>query len=87
MRIRVLRDRDLTPPEERRLTIAYRAGMELTVKRTWGEALVSAGAAEEIVPPSRHSEVGEPLKATQSRGDAVEVAEPARRKGKADAEA
>lgn len=53
MRIRVLRDRDWTPPEERRITIAYRAGTEVTIKRAWGEALVAAGDAEEIPSPPR----------------------------------
>lgn len=53
MRIRVLRDRIFVPPEDRRTSVAYKAGMELTVKREWGAALVADGDAEEITPPKR----------------------------------
>lgn len=53
MRVRILRNRDFTPPEERRITVAYPKDSELTVKRAWGEALVKAGDAEEIDPPAR----------------------------------
>lgn len=48
MRVRFLRDYDYTPSAERRVTIAYRAGSEHTVKREAGEAAVSAGAAREV---------------------------------------
>lgn len=53
MRIRILVSRDYTPPENRRVTVSYRAGYELTVKREWGEALVADGSAEEMDAPSR----------------------------------
>lgn len=56
MRVRILRDRDLTPSEERRITVAYRQGMELTVKRDWGEAMVADGDAEEIEAPAREAD-------------------------------
>lgn len=53
MRIRLKRDRDFTPKDERRVTVAYRAGGEYTVKREWGEAMVTDGDAEEIDAPAR----------------------------------
>jgi len=53
MRVRFLKDRNWTPREDRRLTIAFKAGMEETVKRAWGEQMVAAGDAEEIDAPPR----------------------------------
>lgn len=53
MRVRFKRDRNWTPPEERRITVAYKQGMELTIKRTWGEQMVKDGDAEEIDAPRR----------------------------------
>lgn len=53
MRVRFKRDRNWTPPEERRITVAYENGMELTVKREWGEQMVKDGDAVEIDPPVR----------------------------------
>jgi hypothetical protein len=54
MRIRFKRDRDFTPADERRITVAYPADAEVTVKRAWGEKLVADGDAEEIEAPARH---------------------------------
>ncbi|HYC66647.1 hypothetical protein [Brevundimonas sp.] len=54
MRVRFTADFDYTPSGERRVTIAYRAGMELTVKREAGEAAVRAGKAEELSDPLDH---------------------------------
>lgn len=56
MRIKLLRDRDFTPKDERRITVAYKDGGEYTVKREWGEAMVADGDAEEIDAPSREPE-------------------------------
>lgn len=53
MRVRFLKDRLWTPPEDRRLTVAYTAGMEETVKRAWGEQMVGDGVAVEIEAPPR----------------------------------
>lgn len=53
MRIRLYRTRSFTPPEERRITVKYLAGEEYTVKRTWGEAMVADGDAQEVDPPKR----------------------------------
>lgn len=53
MRVRFKRDRNWTPPEERRITVAYKKGMELTVKREWGERMVKDGDAVEIEAPTR----------------------------------
>lgn len=52
MRLRMTKDRDFTPPDERRVTVAYTAEGEYTVKRAWGEAMVESGDAVEIDPPA-----------------------------------
>lgn len=51
MRILVKTARDFTPPGTRRV-LAFQPG-EVTTKRTWGEALVAAGVAEEIPAPGK----------------------------------
>lgn len=56
MRVRFKRDRNWTPPEERRITVAYKKGMELTIKRAWGEQMKTDGDLEEIDPPAREPE-------------------------------
>lgn len=56
MRVRFTRNRLWTPPEDRRLTVSYKADMELTVKRAWGEQMVKDGDAEEIETPAREPE-------------------------------
>jgi hypothetical protein len=48
MRIRVLHTTDYRPPESPRISVRYSKGLECTVKRTWGEALVEAGVAVEV---------------------------------------
>lgn len=53
MRLRFSRTRNFTPPEDRRITVKYRADQEYTVKREWGEAMVSDGDGIEIDPPAR----------------------------------
>lgn len=53
MWVRILKDRDFTPTDNRRVTVAYRQGTELPVKRAWGEALIADGDAEEIPSPGR----------------------------------
>jgi hypothetical protein len=35
------------------MAIQYHEGLECTVRRAWGDALVEAGDAEEIEAPSR----------------------------------
>lgn len=50
MRVRFTKDYDYTPSGERRVLIAYKAGMELTVKREAGEAAIAAGRAKEVEP-------------------------------------
>jgi hypothetical protein len=57
MRVRILRDRIYTP-EDRRTSVAYKAGSELTVKREWGERLVADGDAEELPTPRREKAEG-----------------------------
>lgn len=53
MRVMFTKTRNWTPPEERRITVKYRAGQEYTVKRDWGEAMVAEGYAVEVDPPKR----------------------------------
>jgi hypothetical protein len=53
MRIRVLRDRRLVPPDTRHIAVQFKKGGEHTVKREWGEALVADGDAEELGTPRR----------------------------------
>lgn len=53
MRVRFKRDRNWTPPEERRITVAYKAGWEGTIKRAWGEQMKTDGDLEEVDPPAR----------------------------------
>lgn len=49
MRVRFTRDFDWRVPERKgRVTLAYKAGQEVTVRRVCGEAAVKAGAAEEV---------------------------------------
>jgi hypothetical protein len=55
MRIRLLRDRMFSP--HWRVRVDYREGMELTVKREWGEALVADGSAEELDVPATAREI------------------------------
>lgn len=56
MRVRFLSDYDYTPSEERRVTYAFTAGSEVTVKREAGDAAIAAGAAEEIGAGSADAE-------------------------------
>lgn len=58
MRIKMLKTRNFTPAEERRITVKYVRTQEYTVKREWGEAMVKDGDAEEVDPPAR--ELDEP---------------------------
>jgi len=53
MWVKLLRDRDFTPPDNRRITVAYKEGMQLPIKRAWGELLIADGDAEEIDTPNR----------------------------------
>ena len=53
MRVRFTRDYDYTPSGERRVTIAYKCGMDLTVKREAGEAAIAASCAEQLEAPAR----------------------------------
>ena len=53
MRVKMLKTRNFTPPEDRRVTFKYRAGQGYTVKRAWGEDMVRRGEAVEVPPPSR----------------------------------
>lgn len=66
MRVRFSRNRLWTPPEDRRLTVSYKADMELTVKRAWGEQMVKDGDAEEIETPAREPEK-RPLSPAQTK--------------------
>jgi hypothetical protein len=54
MRIRVLRDRRLVPPNTHNIAVQFTKGGEHTVKREWGDILVADGDAEEIEAPHHH---------------------------------
>ncbi|MFN3585185.1 hypothetical protein [Phenylobacterium sp.] len=56
MWVKIIRDRDYTPPDNRRVTVAYKAGWEGPIKRAWGLALVGDGDATEIEAPPRPAE-------------------------------
>jgi hypothetical protein len=53
MRIRVLRDRRLVPPDTRNIAVQFTKGGEHTVKREWGDILIADGDAEELDAPHR----------------------------------
>lgn len=53
MRIRMIRTRNFTPPEDRRVTIKYRQAGEYTVRRAHGDEMVEAGDAVEVEAPAR----------------------------------
>jgi hypothetical protein len=53
MRILMKRTRNFVTPEDRRVTIKYRADGEYTVRREHGEEMVEAGEAVEIEAPAR----------------------------------
>lgn len=53
MHIRFTADHDYTPTGDQRITIAYKAGMEETVRRECGDEAVRLGRAVEIAPPKR----------------------------------
>lgn len=53
MWVRFLRDCDFTPPEDRRVTWARKAGDTRSLRRVHAEALIANGDAEEIAPPRR----------------------------------
>lgn len=52
-RVRFLRDFDYRPSDRPRVVVAYKADMELTVKRECADAALAAGAAVEVPAPAR----------------------------------
>jgi hypothetical protein len=48
MRVRFTSSFDWTPPEDRRITLAFKAGAELTVRRECGKDAVAAGKAVDL---------------------------------------
>lgn len=56
MWIEMLRDRNFTPPGDRRITVKYREGRSYPVKRAWGEAMVADGDAKEARAPKKPAE-------------------------------
>ncbi|MUZ65330.1 hypothetical protein [Agrobacterium vitis] len=60
MRVRFIDDFDYSPSAlGGRVTVAYLAGMELTVKRECGDAAISAGRAVEVTALARNLISGE----------------------------
>lgn len=54
MRVRFTSDFDYKPTKQ--TTVAYQAGMEMTVKRDCGEKAIAAGKAEEVLGSARMNE-------------------------------
>lgn len=54
MRVKMLKTRNYTPQDDRRITVKYREGHGYTVKRVWGEEMVRDGDAEEVEAPPLH---------------------------------
>lgn len=49
------RDFDWSPPEKKgRVSIAYKSGMTLFVRRTCAEEAIAAGAAEPVTKETKH---------------------------------
>lgn len=67
MRVRFTEPYDYTPSANRRVTYAYAAGAEETVKRECGEAAVKAGKAVEIEAPARPDEAVSDAKESRAR--------------------
>lgn len=53
MWLRFLADHSFTPPEEHRMSIAYKQGCAYSVKRAWAEVMVERGVAARIATPRR----------------------------------
>ena len=71
MRIKMLRTRNYTPREERRITVKYREGCGYTVKRSWGEDMVRDGDAFEVKPPRRRVAPVVAIEANEPEADAA----------------
>jgi hypothetical protein len=55
MWVRIVRDTRAFPLPHHRLAIHYTEGLEVRIKRAWGERLVASGAAIELPTPPRPS--------------------------------
>lgn len=53
MWLRFLADHSYTPPEEHRMSIAYKRGCSYSVKQAWGQAMIECGVAVRIATPRR----------------------------------
>jgi hypothetical protein len=53
MWVRVLRERRFYPYGHHRVAVTYLPGMVVSVRRAWGEALVTLGDAKEVATPPR----------------------------------
>lgn len=53
MWLRFLADHSYTPPEERRMSVAYKQGCAYSVKQAWAEAMIARGVATRIPTPRR----------------------------------
>lgn len=65
-------DHDYTPAEDRRATVAYKAGWRGSVRRECGEEAIALGRAEEVEAPTRPADVITGAKATFILTDEIE---------------
>ena len=62
MRVKITRKRLFTPKEDKRLTVRFDEGAEVTTKREWAERLIAEGDAEEIPASARETGDAQPPK-------------------------
>lgn len=54
MWVRIVRERRFYPrPGDHRVLIHYTPGLVISIRRSWGEALIADGVAVEVPTPSR----------------------------------
>lgn len=53
MWVRIIRERRFMVPNDQRVWIHYTVGLEISIKRAWGEALIRDGDAVAIPTPAR----------------------------------
>ena len=54
MWVRIVQERRFILPENRKVSIHYKPGMTLSIRRAWGEALIANGDAVEVPTPARN---------------------------------
>ena len=54
MWVRIVQERRFLLPENRKVSIHYKPGLTLSIRRAWGEALIASGDAVEVPTPARN---------------------------------